>query len=62
MSGKQRPTKKLKAYMVVSKYGHPVQEIHNWGNNYIIARTKSGACAWIHGEKVVKVLVTVLDE
>lgn len=61
MAGKQKPTRKFKAYMVVSRYGHPVQENHQWGSNYIIARLKSGACVWNEGERVVHVEVRVLD-
>jgi len=59
--GKPRPTKKLKAWMVVSRLGHPVQENHPWGFNYIIAQLKGAASIWRDGERVVKVEIRVLD-
>lgn len=60
MAGKQKPTKKLKAWMVVSRYGHPVQESHPWGWNFIVAKKKYEASTWRDGEKVVPVQITML--
>lgn len=56
-----KPTKKIRAWMVMSKHGHPVQENHPWGWNFIVAKTKGEATIWNSGERAVKVIITVCD-